>query len=225
MPSHDRPYFDSQRERDRGYRERDSSFARRRYGRRDDDDDRGPWISRDREPFEPEFDPRENEFRERRRFEQFEDWERPRELPADAGYRRSFGGAAYGYGYSSGGAYGSSFRGRHAPEGRYAGRGPKGYQRSDERLKEEACEQLTADPDVDASEVEVSVQNGEVTLEGTVPTRNMKRAAEDCIEAISGVQQVHNRLRVESTDFGRDEGQFSARGEEGQRSSAGRKAH
>ena len=96
-----------------------------------------------------------------------------------------------------------------SPEGRYAGRGPKGYQRSDERLKEEACEQLTADPDVDASEVEVSVQNGEVTLEGTVHTRNMKRAAEDCVEAISGVQQVHNRLRVESNEFGRDEGQFS----------------
>ena len=174
MPSYDRPYFESQRERDRGYRERDASFGRRRYGRRDDDDDRGPWISRDREPFEPDFDPRENEFRERRRFEQFEDWERPRELSAQAGYRRfvrrcrlrlrlhrrrrrlrlSFG------------------RGGHAPEGRYAGRGPKGYQRSDERLKEEVCEQLTADPDVDASDVEVSVQNGEVTLEGTVHTRN-----------------------------------------------------
>jgi BON domain len=185
MRSYDRPYFESQRERDRGYRERDASFARRRYGRRDDDDDRGPWISRDREPFEPEFgpsDPREN--------------------------------------------YGSSLgRGRHAQEGRYAGRGPKGYQRSEERLKEEVCERLTVDPDVDASDVEVSVQNGEVTLEGTVPTRNMKRAAEDCIEAISGVQQVHNRLRVESTGFGRDEGQFSARSEEGQRSSAGRKAH
>ena len=182
MPSYDRPYFDSQRERDRGYRERDSSFARRRYGRRDDDDDRGPWISRDREPFEPDFDPREN--------------------------------------------YGSSFgRGRHATEGRYAGRGPKGYQRSDERLEEEVCERLTADPDVDASEIGVSVQNGEVTLEGTIHTRSMKRAAEDCIEAISGVQQVHNRLRVESNDFGRDGGELSSRSDEGQRPSAGRKAH
>jgi hypothetical protein len=179
MPSYDRPYFESQRERDRGYRERDSSFARRRYARRDDDDDRGPWISRDRDPFEPDFDPRENEFRER--------------------------------------------RSRHAPQGRYAGRGPKGYQRSDERLKEEVCEQLTADPDVDASDIEVSVQNGEVTLEGTVHTRNMKRAAEDCVDAISGVQQAHNRLRVESNDFSHDE--LSSRSDEGQRSSAGRKAH
>jgi len=206
MPSYDRPYFESQRERDRGYRERDSSFARRRYGRRDDDDDRGPWISRDRDPFEPDFDPRD-------------------EFSAQPGHRRSFAGAAYGYGYSSGGAaYGSSVgRGRHAPEGRYAGRGPKGYQRSDERLEEEVCERLTADPDVDASDIEVSVQNGEVTLEGTIHTRGMKRAAEDCAEAISGVQQVHNRLRVESNDSGRDE--FSSRSDEGQRSSAGRKAH
>ena len=116
MPNYDRPYFESQRERDRGFRERDSSSARRRYGRRDDDDDRGPWISRDRDPFEPDFDPRENEFRERRRFEQFEDWERPRELPPHAGNRRSFGGAAYGYG-SGGGADGSSLPGPPGPEG------------------------------------------------------------------------------------------------------------
>ena len=71
------------------------------------------------------------------------------------------------------------------------------------------------------------MQNGEVTLEGTVRTRRMKRAAEDCVESVSGVQQVHNRLRVESNDFGRDEGEFSSssRSDDGQRSSAGRKAH
>jgi hypothetical protein len=217
MRSFDRPYsanprFEGQRDRDRSYRERESS--RRRYGRRDDDDDRGPWISRDRDAFEPgdrdlferdfdPFDPRENEYPSRRRFEQFEEWERPRELARPHGAH-----------------------GRHAGQGgSYAGRGPKGYQRSDERLKEEICERLTADPDVDASEIEVSVQNGEVTLEGTVSTRQMKRGAEDCAEAVSGAQQVHNRLRVESNDFGRDEGRFSSSSDEGQRSSAGRKAH
>jgi hypothetical protein len=206
MRSHDRPYpdrqrFESQRDRERGYRERDASSTRR-YGRRDDDDDRGPLISRDREPFESDFDPfdpRESAYRERRRFEQFEDWERPRELPGRSSDRRSFGGGA--------------------GEGRYAGLGPKGYRRSDERLKEEICERLTADSDVDASEIEVSVQSGEVTLEGSVHTRQMKRAAEDCAEAVSGAQQVHNRLRVETR---RD---FSANDDEGQRSSAGRKAH
>jgi len=49
-----------------------------------------------------------------------------------------------------------------------------------------------------ADEIEVSVQNGEVTLQGAVPERHMKRDAEDCIESISGVRQVHNQLRVEA---------------------------
>ena len=133
------------------------------------------------------------------------------------------------YSYGQGGGYGAS--GSYESPGRYAGLGPKGYQRSDERLREDACERLTADPDVDATELEVSVQNGEVTLEGTVRTRTMKRSAEDCVEAISGVQQVHNRLRVEFNEAGRGEGGASGAGEistkstEGQRSSAGRKAH
>ena len=87
---------------------------------------------------------------------------------------------------------------RVASPGRYSGRGPKGYQRSDERLKEEVCDRLTIDPDIDASEIGVSVQSGEVSLEGSVRTRQMKRDAEDCVEAIPGVQQVHNRIRVET---------------------------
>ena len=72
------------------------------------------------------------------------------------------------------------------------------------------------------------VQNGEVTLQGSVPDRSMKRAAEDLTEEISGVQQVHNRLRVEvrqSAEDDRDTERFTPKGSEGQRSSAGRKAH
>jgi osmotically-inducible protein OsmY len=42
----------------------------------------------------------------------------------------------------------------------------------------------------------VSVQNAEVTLEGSVRERQMKRDAEDCVESIPGVHQVHNRIRV-----------------------------
>ena len=95
------------------------------------------------------------------------------------------------------------------------------------------CDQLTADPDIDASEIEVSVQNGEVTVDGTVSARSMKRAVEDCVESISGVRQMHNRLRVESRDdsedgYGASAGRSSSKGtegSEGQRSGAGRNAH
>ena len=78
----------------------------------------------------------------------------------------------------------------------HAGRGPKNYQRSDERIHEDACERLTRAHDVDASQIEVSVKDGEITLEGTVPERRMKHGAEDCLESVSGARQVHNRLRV-----------------------------
>ena len=53
----------------------------------------------------------------------------------------------------------------------YRGLGPKGYRRSDERIHEDVCEALTEDADLDPSSVEVSVDAGEVTLSGTVSSR------------------------------------------------------
>lgn len=82
--------------------------------------------------------------------------------------------------------------------GRYEGRGPKGYRRSDERIEEEINEQLTRHPDVDASDIEVKVKDGEVTLSGTVVQRHCKRMAEDISENISGVKDVHNHIRVQA---------------------------
>jgi osmotically-inducible protein OsmY len=61
----------------------------------------------------------------------------------------------------------------------YQGRGPRGYVRSDERLQELICERLTDDPLVDASDVDVQVDDGEVTLSGGVRDKKMKWRAED----------------------------------------------
>jgi osmotically-inducible protein OsmY len=80
--------------------------------------------------------------------------------------------------------------------GGFAGRGPKGYQRSDARITEDVCDRLTDAPDLDASDIEVRVNNGEVTLGGTVRTRGDKRLSEDLIERVAGVREVHNNLRV-----------------------------
>src|SRR4029078_3461021 len=81
-------------------------------------------------------------------------------------------------------------------EGRHRGRGPKGYTRSDDRIREEVCDRLTDDPVVDASDVEVNVSNSEVTLSGTVDNREERRRAENCAERVSGVTHVQNNLRV-----------------------------
>jgi hypothetical protein len=79
----------------------------------------------------------------------------------------------------------------------HRGRGPRGYQRSDQRIHEEICERLTEDEHIDASEVEVGVSTGEVTLSGTLRSRNAKRRAGNLAESVSGVKDVHNQIRVE----------------------------
>jgi osmotically-inducible protein OsmY len=80
--------------------------------------------------------------------------------------------------------------------GSFSGRGPRGYQRTDDRIREDVCERLTEDPWIDASDIEVTVRAAEVTLSGTVRERGDKRHAEDVAERVSGVREVRNNLRV-----------------------------
>ena len=83
----------------------------------------------------------------------------------------------------------------------HRGRGPKGYRRSDERIKEDFNDRLSDDYYLDASNVEVAVENTKVTLTGTVNNRNDKRRAEDLAESVSGVTNVENRLRVKQSRY------------------------
>lgn len=83
----------------------------------------------------------------------------------------------------------------------FSGKGPKGYRRSDDRIREDVCEALFRSPRVDASDIEVSVKDGNVTLKGTVESRNAKREAENCIENLSGVEDVQNELRLKRSEI------------------------
>ena len=80
----------------------------------------------------------------------------------------------------------------------FRGKGPKGFVRSDDRVREIVCERLEDDDSIDASGIEVSVNSGEVTLQGTVDDRQTKRMVEDLIESLPGVRDVHNQLRIAS---------------------------
>ena len=80
--------------------------------------------------------------------------------------------------------------------GPYVGLGPKGYRRSDERIHEEVSDRLMTHPDVDASDIEVVVSEGIVTLEGSVEDRHQKRIAEFIAEDVVGVDDVRNQLTV-----------------------------
>jgi Flp pilus assembly secretin CpaC len=57
-------------------------------------------------------------------------------------------------------------------------------------------------PSLDASEIEVKVSGGEVTLSGTVNSRMDKRRAEDIVEDVSGVKHVQNNIRVQESSGG-----------------------
>ncbi len=83
--------------------------------------------------------------------------------------------------------------------GPHRGKGPKGYTRSDDKIKEEINEKLYHDSHVDASDIDVTVSNGEVTLSGTVDSREAKYQAEDVAESITGVNDVTNHLKVNKT--------------------------
>src|SRR5688572_13569572 len=91
----------------------------------------------------------------------------------------------------------NDFGGEHARERGFRGRGPKNYRRPDERIAEDIHLMLTDDPDIDAYDIEVHVENGEVTLNGIVRSRWEKRAAEDLVAQCTGVHDVHNRLKVQ----------------------------
>jgi hypothetical protein len=107
---------------------------------------------------------------------------------------------SYGGGYSQGlsgrGGYGPTPGYPGASPWSHAGKGPKGYTRSDDRLREDLSERLMRDPDVDASDINLDVRNGKVTLTGSVSDRRTKHYVEDLSEDCYGVQDIDNRLTV-----------------------------
>lgn len=101
-----------------------------------------------------------------------------------------------GHGGSMGAGAGSPGGGPHK------GKGPKGYVRSDDRIREDVADCLTEDASLDASQIEVEVSGGEVTLTGTVVDRSGKRKAEELADEVSGVKHVQNNLRVAAAGGG-----------------------
>ena len=94
---------------------------------------------------------------------------------------------------------------RYDPSYSHRGKGPKGYARSADRIREDVCDRLTDDDRIDASEIHIDIQGRDVILTGTVHSREEKRRAEDLVESISGVDNVENRLRIDrGTDRGHD---------------------
>jgi osmotically-inducible protein OsmY len=69
---------------------------------------------------------------------------------------------------------------------------------ADDDIRDAVDDQLTFDPDVDAAESHITVEavNGEVTLNGTVPSYPQYLAAAAAARRVAGVTDVHNHLEV-----------------------------
>jgi osmotically-inducible protein OsmY len=69
--------------------------------------------------------------------------------------------------------------------------------RSDDAIADDIHVRLTEHPALDATEILVEIENGEVILSGFVDSRMSKRLAEDICESVRGVRQTENRLRIQ----------------------------
>ncbi len=112
--------------------------------------------------------------------------------PEDQNQPETYYSYSYGYGYYD------PWTGQYYEEyyGPFTGVGPQDYQRSDDRIEEDVCDRLTQHGQLDASDVNVDVNDGEVKLTGSVPDRRMKRLAEDIAYNVPGVFDVQNQLRI-----------------------------
>lgn len=116
---------------------------------------------------------------------------------------RSFGGGRGGGAFSGGhNEIVEAVTDGRRSTGEHHGRGPKDYRRSDDRIREDINDRLTDDGWLDATHIDVSVSEREVTLSGTVNDRAAKRRAEDIAERVSGVSDVQNNLRVKPSGSG-----------------------
>ena len=122
------------------------------------------------------------------------------------GQSMDYGDSGQGYAQSYGPRYGLDPQSGMSPSGRmddsgkgygpYAGKGPKDYKRADDAIRNDACETLTQHDRIDATEINVSVLDGQVTLSGSVDDRKQRRMAEDAVMDLSGVKDVSNQLRI-----------------------------
>ncbi|MDB4975237.1 MAG: hypothetical protein JWN48_3578 [Myxococcaceae bacterium] len=118
-----------------------------------------------------------------------------------SGYRSS--DHSDGHGHQGGGRpgrfFGSSSSAQQPGRGRFYGRMPQGYSRSDERIREDICDQLSHGH-IDPSEISVKVESGVVTLEGFASNRAEKFHIEEVADAVLGVKDIDNRVRIRRED-------------------------
>jgi osmotically-inducible protein OsmY len=113
---------------------------------------------------------------------------------AQRGYSQGYGRTGYSLNQPGNYANGEVRSGRH----------PKNYKGADERIYVEVCEALGRE--LDASDIEVKSSGSEITLTGSVRSREEKRRAERIAERVHGVEDVHNQLTIKEENTSNSSG-------------------
>lgn len=129
------------------------------------------------------------------------DWKVGRDIERNAGYRDSYAHLTAGQWpevQEAADRRGIDLHWRELQaRGVHRGKGPRAYQRSDYRISEDIYDVLFEDRYIDATDIEIKVESGEVVLSGQVESRHIKRRVEDVIEAqVSGIRHLENRIKV-----------------------------
>lgn len=80
-------------------------------------------------------------------------------------------------------------------------RGPRSIKRSDDSIESEIYDKLRHNRDLDASEIEVEVNRGNVVLKGYIDTKYERNLAEEIVESIYGVRDIMNQLQFKQFGF------------------------
>jgi hypothetical protein len=154
-------------------------------------------------PFEDDIDPLTEDMKpnhgetQRRRFR--------RESPRDSDLGRGEMGTNYNEKFDGNDPYfnlaRSNLRPDLHPENSFVGRGPKGWKKSDERILEDVSLALNRSREVDASEIEVRVEDACVYLKGKMRSKGMRRVAEDLVGSVPGVQDVFTNIKIDPEPF------------------------
>jgi|GEM_PF-750953 len=94
------------------------------------------------------------------------------------------------------GQLGGGSRSASGTEKDYSGRGPRGYQRADDKIWEDVCDALANAFEVDASDMEVYVEDNVVFLSGNANTPEEAWRAEKLAYNVYGVDSVRNQLHI-----------------------------
>jgi osmotically-inducible protein OsmY len=115
-----------------------------------------------------------------------------------ADYHALEGAGRQGWDYDQNRAYAYVHGNRSGTDGdrrNHRGKGPRNYRRSDERILDDIIERIVSRR-IDASDVDIRIDKGEVVLTGRIDDKRSRRALEDLVDEVPGVCQVENRIRL-----------------------------